>query len=305
MNLRTFIFLVVTFAVLFVSCTSSMPEGVMDEDDMEKVLYDYHIAKAIDEGNKGNKLGDANSRSQAVSAVFEKYGITEEEFTQSIKWYSAHPEILFDIYKKMETDMPSNSMLAVSSGAGSDSSDNAEVDTVTLWSGSMFNILTTANNPHMSFTIKGKAENGKGKADRYIFKYTTEWYVREGGRNAIVGISIKYANDSTYYIANNSYGSGVQTIDLPVCNSQPVKIEGFIYISGSWSERQQILNVMSPTLYGIYYKSKTTSDITGNDSTRVDSGKIGESNKIKAERNLRDSLLKADSLQEHRPHFRN
>lgn len=305
MNLRAFIFIVVTFSALFVSCTSSMPEGVMNEDDMEKVLYDYHIAKVIDEANNENKFGKANSQRRAVSAVFEKYGITEEEFSQSMQWYSAHPEILFEIYKKIETDMPSNSMLGGASGASNGSPNTAEVDTVTLWSGAMFNILTTANNPHMSFTINGKTKNGKGKADRYIFKYSTEWYVREGGRNAIVGMSIKYANDSTYYIANNSYGSGVQTIDLPVCNSELIKVEGFIYISGSWSDRQQILNVMSPILYGIYYKNKPASKVAGNDSTRVDSGKIGASNKIKAERNLRDSLLKADSLQKNRPHFRN
>lgn len=316
-TLRTFFHIIAT-CVLFASCQSDMPEGVLDKGEMEEILYDYHLAKAMgDEGGK-SLSNQSETSSEAIAAVFDKHGITEQKFQKSMEWYSAHPEDLFEVYKKIEKDMPSGSLLPAS---GVSASVQSGTDTVVVWSGKPFNILSTANNPYLSLHIdlsnkqvennagnkdKGKSKNANKDADntyKYTLRFTPEWYVREGSRNAVVGLTMHYSNDSTDYVTYNSYGSGIQTIELPSRQGwHPVSIEGFVYITGAWSERPQILNIISPVIYRLGYRQSNSE--AASDSLKVDSARLSNNKRINLERNLRDSLLRDDSVRKRRPHFR-
>ena len=80
-------------ACLFVAC-EQRPKGVLSKGDMEDVLYDYHLAQAMTDWMP-DREGESNQ--PYLDAVFQKHGITQEEFDSSLVWYNAHADDLKDI----------------------------------------------------------------------------------------------------------------------------------------------------------------------------------------------------------------
>ena len=83
----------------FISC-EEQSNHVISKGKMKKVLYDFHLAQAMVEDLPYDQREKANAY---VSAVFEKHGITKEEFDSAVVWYNAHNEDLQDIYKDLQT----------------------------------------------------------------------------------------------------------------------------------------------------------------------------------------------------------
>ena len=67
---------------------------------MKKVLYDFHLAQAMVEDLPYDQREKANAY---INAVFEKHGITKEDFDSAVVWYNSHNEDLQDIYKDLQT----------------------------------------------------------------------------------------------------------------------------------------------------------------------------------------------------------
>lgn len=91
-------------AVGLASCKPSIPSKYLQPDEMEDVLYDYHLAQSM-----ANQEGDAAVRQSAYEkAVLNKYGITQQQFDSSLQYYIRHTEQLKTIYedisKRYETE---------------------------------------------------------------------------------------------------------------------------------------------------------------------------------------------------------
>lgn len=85
-------------ALSMVSCKVKRPDTVLSDKKMEAVLYDYHIAKAMGEQIPYN---ENYKRVLYMEAVYKKHGITEAQFDSSMVWFSRNPEVLRNIYEKV------------------------------------------------------------------------------------------------------------------------------------------------------------------------------------------------------------
>lgn len=84
--------------LLLSACKVNRPDDVLPPKTMEAVLYDYHLAQAI--------LMDAEStekykRDFYLEWVYQKNGVTKEEFDNSLVWYTRYPEEFAEIYEKL------------------------------------------------------------------------------------------------------------------------------------------------------------------------------------------------------------
>lgn len=89
----------VVAGVILASCTSSHGSDVLSERKMAAVLYDYHMAQAVFRDMPRN---EKYKRDFYFEYVFEKHGITEEEFENSLVWYTRHPDKLYDVYTNID-----------------------------------------------------------------------------------------------------------------------------------------------------------------------------------------------------------
>lgn len=80
------------------SCSVERPDNVLSDTEMENVLYDFHMAKALGEQTD---RGENYKRVLYLDYVYKKHGITEAHFDSSMVWFSRHPDVLSNIYKKV------------------------------------------------------------------------------------------------------------------------------------------------------------------------------------------------------------
>ena len=82
-------------AVVMVACKVERPGYVLSDGVMERVLYDYHIAKAMGENLDYN---EQYKRTLYLNAVFKKHNITQAQFDTTMAWYARHPEVVNEVY---------------------------------------------------------------------------------------------------------------------------------------------------------------------------------------------------------------
>lgn len=92
---------------LLISCSgkNEMPDGIIDPDRMQEVLWDVFLA---DSWAQHAKLKDTtielSDEVKALSAeVFRLNGLSKEEFIKNYSWYRDHPEIFNQVLDSLSS----------------------------------------------------------------------------------------------------------------------------------------------------------------------------------------------------------
>lgn len=84
--------------VLFSACRINRPSDVLSPKEMEKYLYDYHLAQGI----ISNLPQDRKYEFQALNDwALAKNGFSNEQIERSLVWYTRYPGEFAKIYKKL------------------------------------------------------------------------------------------------------------------------------------------------------------------------------------------------------------
>lgn len=131
MRTRSLLLSVLLLSVLC-SCQESLPYGVLSESRMESVLVDYHLAQSMAESQSSDL---AANRYLYVRAALDKHHVSEEQFDSSMVYWSAHAEILKQIYERVEKRVESR---ARAEGVSSEITNSytelsADGDTANIW----------------------------------------------------------------------------------------------------------------------------------------------------------------------------
>lgn len=207
-------------ACLFVAC-EQRPKGVLSKGDMEDVLYDYHLAQAMTDWVP-DREGESNQ--PYLDAVFQKHGITQEEFDSSLVWYNAHADDLKDIYdnlkerftfesQKLQIEAGDKEMAALIIEGG---------DTTNLWNGPR--IIVLRNNPLLcleKFTVKNdsifeRGDNFKLSGD--VIMMSEERYSRNA--QLVVAVSVMATDGKTYGDSRPMESTGNFSINIEVPSQQ-------------------------------------------------------------------------------------
>lgn len=300
--------LLVCLGLVFLSaCKADLPQGVICDEKMEDILYDYHIAQSLAK-NRPDSVGYAMH--SYIQAVFLKHGVTQADFDRSLEWYTRHSERLFKIYQRID-----ERYAAVTSSSGGDGRSRyanmkADGDTVNVWSGTSSYLLMSSGDNRMTFQWTPDTSFHQG--DCILLHFNSQWFYREGMKSAIAQISVRYENDSVSVINRYIYTSGTQEVSVNTDARHTVKqIRGFIYQEADWSDRPKILYISDFALVrlrsAVKAKEGMQEDAGLGDGMLIhgtDNGLMDSHSRISAERKLRDSLLANDSIEKTRSHFK-
>jgi hypothetical protein len=109
--MRNFLFIAL-ISLLSFSCGSdeekaTPPDDIIQREQMTQVLTDIQIAEAIYQ--RGNFPKDDYDGKKYIlkmyQKIFEKYGVDEQKFKQSLTWYEEHPKILADMYDEVLNEL--------------------------------------------------------------------------------------------------------------------------------------------------------------------------------------------------------
>ena len=227
---------------LLFSCEAKVPEDVVGKETMVDLLYDYHLAQAL-----AKKAGDSvDYRTRLYTdAVFRKYDLDEDGFNHTMEWYTRNSEELFKIYKKVD-DKYANTTFANKHAGNRFANMRAEGDTMNIWRGKNFYMLTSTYKNHIEFTQMADSTFEEG--DRLMWEFDTHWLYREGQKSAMSQLAIVYENDSVASTSSSLYGTGAQSVYIKI-GKKPIKsIHGFIYLQTEWTEQPRMLVISEPVL---------------------------------------------------------
>jgi len=263
-----------------------MPADVLSKSDMEDVLVDYHIAKAM-----ADNLSSDERYKQALylDYVFEKNGTTEEAFNHSIEWYSRNTEDFAKIYEKVNKRLSSqrSEISELIAASGEDEQQQSETgDTVNVWHKQKIYKLTKATATNKFYFTIYPDSNYK---ERDILLWSircTFISAKKHPEDAVMSLNIKYINDSIISETRNIVRSGKYNIRLQNDSACRIKeIKGFVYYNQLSHYQQDALIVDNISLTRYHVKNGTKSGMKALPVSNADSLK-------------RDSTKKQEIIQE-------
>lgn len=179
--------------LLLQSCKPSIPSKYIQPDEMEDILFDYHIADAMarDYGNE-----DAQKVVAYRAAVLKKYGVTQAEFDSSMVYYTRYTHQLQKIYESLSERIGNESQAADSSTGRIMLGNSASSDTTNIWHGSDTFVLSPYNALSVA-TFKFSSDTTYHKGDTYLLDFDAQFIYQDGTRDAVVMLAMKLKNDST------------------------------------------------------------------------------------------------------------
>ncbi|MGI6223718.1 MAG: DUF4296 domain-containing protein [Prevotella sp.] len=185
-------------AVLFatttlVGCKPGVPDEYIQPDEMEDILYDYHIADGM---TSTRPEGNYKDMTQAYHvAVLKKHHVTQSQFDSSMVYYMRNAEILHDIYESLGERMQDEVRNLGGSATMVASQYTANGDTTSIWQGPTFMMLSSKVpfNCH-SFTIKVDTTFHAG--DMLWLSFRSQFIFQDGMRDGNVVLAIVLKNDS-------------------------------------------------------------------------------------------------------------
>ncbi len=207
-----------------------MPNDVLSKSDMEDVLVDYHMARAMTEDLPSN---ERYKQALYMDYVFKKHGITEAEFNSSLKWYSRYTEDFAKIYTEVNKRLlaQKNDINHLISATGNDQQESKNGDSINVWHKQLIYKLTqSAATNKVYFTIYPDSNYKERDALIWSVRYTFV-SAKQQQQDAVMSMTIKYTNDSVLTETRNIDRSGIYNIRLQNDSStyKIKEIKGFVY----------------------------------------------------------------------------
>ena len=236
--------LLATLCVL-IACKPGVPSRYIQPDDMEDILYDYHIGQAIAQLEEGNQEKKEFDRMLNLAAVLKKHHVTKAEFDSSLVYYYTRADRFEKMYKRVTERLSDEALVLGASEGEVDrlSTISFSGDTANVWEGNRTAILVPyAPYNRMNFHIKTDSTYKAG--DEFLFNMMTDYLYQTGTRDAIACLCLKLDNDSIISRVNHISVSGLSQIRLSGTGTHMVKdIYGYVYL-GKGNDQSATLKLM-------------------------------------------------------------
>ena len=216
--------------VMVVGCKPSVPSEYIQPDELEDILYDYHVAEAM--ARNGSSMDADYNQTKYFLAVLEKHQVTEAVFDSSLVYYYTHAERLKVIYSRVQERLVNDAKkLGASVGDINRYSQYSESgDTANIWRNETA-LLLIPRPTRNRFDFVVKADSTFKLGDSFMFQFVTEHIWQNGSKDAVVCIKTTYEKDSVLQSINHVSISGITQLRVPYNKTLKIKeLRGFIYL---------------------------------------------------------------------------
>lgn len=290
--------ILISAALFILTACNIRPKGVLSSSDMEDVLYDYHLAQGIvtNMPQSENKSKMANAY---INSVYDKHGITSEEFDSSMVWYNRNAKDLEAIYKNLHERFKTyNEELQLISGSNEMTSVySANKDTTNIWGGEKLYVLR-ANELQNKETFTIKADSNFHKRDKFIFTANID-FIKENkddrNCNLYMSMSIRYKDKRNVGIVRSISNTNSANLSLEAIRMEEIEaISGYFYYQGSKDSRN-IAIVKDIALRKIHNLPETKKSVPVAEEQKKDSIEEAVKNKVE-ETVIEEEHLSPDEL---------
>ena len=231
--------------LILAGCKPSVPGDFLQPDEMEDVLYDYHLADAMAAQTDNYGYYQVLYRESAL----RKHGITSADFDSSMVYYMRHTERLRDIYESLADRLRDEAIALGTSESDINkfSGASASGDTTNLWNGDKAIVLMPLA-PYSVYSYCVVADSSFRAGDSFVLSFRTNFIYQDGMRDGVAVLVAKYANDSV--ASQFTRISSSSTYTMRISNDANLKVKEvkgyFLLNSGSGiASKSTTLKLMS------------------------------------------------------------
>ena len=231
MRCLLYIMVIVLFAA---ACKPTVPDSIIQPDEMEDFLYDYYLAKAMAVQNVKSQDERDYQQHLYVEAVFERHHISHADFDSSIVYYYSHADRLESMYRRVAERLEKR---ALSLGAGEGEfvkyvTLGASGDTTNIWS-DRTDVLLSPQPPRNRFDFEIETDTTTRSGDVFLLQFMSDYLFQTGVKDGVAVINVFYEEDTivTRSLHYSSSGFNKLRLESPKMLT-PKKIGGFFYIGG-------------------------------------------------------------------------
>lgn len=238
-------------AVVMVACKVERPGYVLSDGVMEKVLYDYHIAKAMGENLDYN---EQYKRTLYLNAVFKKHNITQAQFDTTMAWYARHPEVVNEVYdivreRLMASRENYNHLVSLRDGKPTRSKAGDSID---VWIWDRIHMLSGMPlDNKLTFTLPSDDNYQASDTIKWTvgFKFLSEQLV-DTTKRPIMAMQVAYAKDTIISALCRVDSSQVAQLVLQADTLGDIKeLRGFIYYPTNQPKHTLLIDSVSLMRY--------------------------------------------------------
>lgn len=223
------------FSFMLFSCKVEVPENVLPPEKMEAILYDYHLTASMT-----TMYASVTYKEKLMYAyVYDKHGVTKEDFDSSLVWYNRYPKYIKDIYTNLEERLQQevDALTAVrlqdNEGVTLSLADLSPA-VAELWTGHPVKMLSAkplGNRVQFSFDTPKDTTFVVG--DSLLFSFNAEFIPGSKPdvmREAYASVVLEYDNEKYYATGVNVKESGAYTVSAPRDFKNRLRsMSGYIY----------------------------------------------------------------------------
>ncbi len=254
-----------------VACKPSVPSAYIQPDDMEDLLYDYYLARAMSNDDHGGI--DYVKRASYFQAVLQKHQVTEAEFDSSLVYYHAHIDRMKSVFSRVNERLAAEGerVGAAVGDINRYSQYSTSGDTANIWMGdSDVLLIPRATKNRWDFTVKADSTFRQG--DSFMFQFVSESIWESGNPSAVVAICAVYDNDSIEQYTCQVVTSNTTQLTLRANNTSRLQeLRGFIYLGNEdYADIRRLLFISQIQLIR-FHQVKSAEDETNSESIPADS----------------------------------
>jgi hypothetical protein len=254
---------------MMVGCKPQVPSEYIQPDDLEDILYEYHVAEAM--ARNGSSMDADYNQTKYFQAVLEKHHVTEAVFDSSLVYYYSHAEhlkeIYSDVYERLVNDAKK---LGASVGDINRYSQYSETgDTANIWRDETAMLLIPRPTKNR-FDFVIDADSTFMVGDSFMFQFVAEHIWQSGSKDAVVCIKTTYEKDSVLQSVNHVSISGITQLRVPYNKTHKIKeLRGFIYLPQGEEDVETRRLMFISQIQLIRFHNKDIQEQYENDSTEV------------------------------------
>lgn len=229
--------------LVMVSCKPGTPSQYIQPDEMEDILVDYHVARAMSDIAINRNEEDNYIYEVYLESVLQKHGVTKAEFDSSFVYYYIRADRFADITKRVANRLEDRALVmgASESEIGKYASLDATGDTANIWTDRPQLMLLTVP-PYNRRYIEVTVDSTFKKGDSFLFQFMSEFMYQDGIRSGIGYLAFQYTDTLMTRVVRVST-SGLNQLRFQGHNTDLVSIKGFFFL-GEGSERTTTTRIL-------------------------------------------------------------
>lgn len=291
--------LLCSFVVLLLdACRPRLPEGVISERKMERILYDFHMAQGIAENSIPDSGNIETFRYELIQAVYRKHGITEEQFDKSMNYYCSDLQRMHKIYKNLQRRYEREAMAYGQTNVRDVFANlGADGDTANVWGG--FPVLIVRSKMDENIQAWHQTCDSTWLAgDELLWRFIPVSFSPRTPRSVIADLIVYYDNDSVR--GTVQYGNTGQQVEIRVSNPDgwtPAAVAGHIYLPvAREGQDQSVIAARQVMLIRLHTRPKVEEKPADADSLAVDSLAVDSTDEEASQRTEEERRLSPDEF---------